>query len=177
MRYRQFLRRFKRFVQGVKKLLASDVEGQIRNIVKSRHDLLHIFDGFSDPIIVIDKQFVIRRVNRAFPRLWTKNHSCNLFGDPAMKCCMVSNNAVPSVRRRRLLLPVRRPLASAFFMEGQENSSRPIFNITCYPMINEEGEVISIAEYYRDFSDFLNLTRQLCESERAGVMEPLVVGL
>ena len=69
--------------------MALNVEDQIRDIVKSRHDLLHIFDGFSDPIIVIDKQFVIQRVNRAFPRLWAKNHSCNVLGDPAMKCCMV----------------------------------------------------------------------------------------
>src|SRR3989304_8710936 len=82
MRFRQFLRRFKRFFQGIKKRLALNMDDQIRNIVKSRYDLLHIFDGFSDPIIVIDKQFVIQRVNRAIPTALGKESFMQFIGRP-----------------------------------------------------------------------------------------------
>jgi len=177
MRYGPFLRRFKRFFQGIKKRMAlNNVEDQIRNIVKSRHDLLHIFDGFSDPIIVIDKQFVIQRVNRAIPTALGKESFMQFIGRPCYEMLHGLKQRCPECTAPTTFTSGEKTGRSGF-MEAQENSSRPIFNITCYPIIDEEGEVISIAEYYRDFSDIVNLTRQLYESERARVMEPLVVGL
>ena len=40
------------------------IEKEISDTIKSRSELMQVFDGFSDPVVVIDKNFIIQRINK-----------------------------------------------------------------------------------------------------------------
>lgn len=169
-------KRLKKFFRGLKKRLTTKVEDQVPEIVKSRHELLQVFDGFDDPVIVIDKNFIIQRVNRATLAVTGKKTFKEFIGRPCYEM-------LHGLKER--CLQCTAPLSFSMggktvrtgFIEVKENPLATTYNIICYPLTDEKGKVTAIAEYYRDSSEILHLSQELYESERARVMEPLAAGL
>ncbi len=161
-RLRQFLRRFK--------------NRQVTDIIQSRHELLQVFDGFSDPVIVIDKQFVIQRLNKATLATLNKKTFKEFIGKPCYEMLHGLKERCPQCTAP-LAFSSGEKTTRTGFMEASLKPLETAYSITCYPLTNEKGEVACIAEYYRDITEVANLSRELYESERARVMEPLAAGL
>lgn len=166
----------KRFFRKIQEWFLSLFWKRINEIIQSRTDLLQIFDGFSDPVIVIDKQFVIQRVNRTALTTLGKKSYKELIG----KTCY---SAIHGFKERCSPCTAAETFFSGKktawtgFMEAGEKPLETVYNITCYPLTDEKGLVTHVAEYYRSSTEIINLTRELYESERARVMEPLAAGL
>ncbi|MDI6807466.1 MAG: histidine kinase dimerization/phospho-acceptor domain-containing protein [Candidatus Eisenbacteria bacterium] len=151
----------------------------VQDIIQSRHELLQLFDGLSDPIIMIDRQFVIQRVNSATLLALGKKSFDEFIEKPCYEMLHGLRQRCPQCTAPLTFSsdsPGQKTVRTGF-MEAKENPLKTTYNITCYPLINDEGEITSIAEYYRDSSDIVNLSRELYESERARIMESLAVGL
>lgn len=148
----------------------------IRNIVRSRHELLQVLDGFSNPIVMIDKQFVIQRVNRAALRALGKESFKEFVGKPCYEMLHGLKQCCPQCIAPPAFSSGEKTVRTGF-IEARNNSLAITYNITCYPLTNEKGEITAIVEYYQDISEILDLSRKLYESERARVMESLAAGL
>lgn len=148
----------------------------IRNIVRSRHELLQVLDGFSNPIVMIDKQFVIQRMNRAALRALGKESFKEFVGKPCYEMLHGLKQRCPQCIAPTAFSSGEKTVRTGF-IEARKNSLAITYNITCYPLINEKGEITAIVEYYQDISEILDLSRKLYESERARVMESLAAGL
>lgn len=169
-------KRLKQFFWGLKKRLTTKVEDQVSEIIKSRHELMQVFDGFDDPVVVIDKNFVIQRVNRATLTALKKKSFKQFIGKPCYEMLHGLKERCPQCTAPATFSSGEKTLRTGY-LEAKEKPLETTFNITCYPLTNEEGEVTSVAEYYRDSSEVVQLTMELYESERARVMEPLAAGL
>ncbi|MBI5299536.1 MAG: PAS domain-containing protein [Deltaproteobacteria bacterium] len=149
---------------------------RIDEIIQSRTDLLQIFDGFSDPVIVIDKQFVIQRVNRTTLTTLGKKSYKELIGKTCYSAIHGSKERCPSCTAAETFFSGEKTVRTGF-LETSEKPLETVYNITCYPLTDERGVVTHVAEYYRSSTEIVNLTRELYESERARIMEPLAAGL
>lgn len=166
----------KQFFRGLKKRLTTKVEDQVSEIIKSRRELLQVFDGFDDPVIVIDKNFVIQRVNRATLAVMEKKSFKEFIGKPCYKMLHGLKERCPQCTAPLSFSTGNKTIRTGF-IEMKENPLATTYNIACYPLTDEKCEVTAIAEYYRDSSEILRLSQELYESERSRVMEPLAAGL
>lgn len=166
----------KRFFRKILEWVLSFFWKRIEVIVQSRTDLLQVFDGFSDPVIVIDKQFVIQRVNRTTLTALEKKSYQEFIGKPCYLALHGLKELCPSCTATESFLSGEKTSRTGL-MEAGRKPLETVYNITCYPLTDEGGRVTHIAEYYRASTDVINLTRELYESERTRVMEPLAAGL
>lgn len=167
MQWVQFLGRFLRRVR----------RGDFPSVEKSRNELLSVFDGFTDPVIVINKNFIIQRVNSAT----VKALGLHSFGALLEKPCY---EMLHGLKERCLqctapltFLSGDKTTRIGFMEMKKEDAFATTYNVTCYPIFNEQGGVDSIMEHYRDSTEIVNLKKELYESEKARIIEPLATGL
>lgn len=165
------------FWSRLKRLWTRYVENKISDIVRSHHALLQVFDSFSDPAVVIDRNYIIRRVNRATLTTLGKKTYQELLGKPCYKMLHGLNQPCTQCTASITFVSRGKTLQSGLIEVKANPGKTTTYDITCYPILDERGEVKFVVEYYRDSSDMLLVTRQLYESERARIMEPLAVGL
>lgn len=166
----------KRFFRKIQEWFLGLFEKKIREITHSRMELMQVFDGFSDPVVVIDRQFMIQRVNHTtLTTLGEKSYKA-FIGKPCYAMLHGLNERCPSCTAPATFSSGEKTVRTGF-MEAKKKPLETIYSITCYPLTDEKGLVTHIAEYYRDSTEVVHLTRELYESERVRVMEPLAVGL
>lgn len=158
------------------KWLKSLYEKKVADIVKSRRELLQVFDGLSDPVAVIDKQFLLQRVNRAVLGALEKKSYQEFIGKPCYEMLHGLKQICPQCTAAETFKTGEKTTRSGF-IEAKAKPFETTYNVACYPLTNDKGEVTAIAEYYQDVTELIHLTRELYESERARVMEPLAAGL
>lgn len=158
------------------KWLKSLYEKKVADIVKSRRELLQVFDGLSDPVAVIDKQFLLQRVNRAVLGALGKKSYQEFIGKPCYEMLHGLKQICPQCTAAETFKTGEKTTRSGF-IEAKAKPFETTYNVACYPLTNDKGEVTAIAEYYQDVTELIHLTRELYESERARVMEPLAAGL
>lgn len=166
----------KRFFQKIQDWFFALCGEKIKEITQSRMELLQVFDGFSDPVIVIDKQFVIRRVNRTTLTVLGKKSYKQFIGKPCYQMLHGLKERCPTCTAPITFSSNEKTVRTGF-MEAKEKPFETTYSIAHYPLTNKKGIVTHIAEYYRDSTEVVNLSRELYESERARVMEPLAAGL
>ncbi|MBI3277891.1 MAG: PAS domain-containing protein [Chlamydiae bacterium] len=151
-------------------------EKQVQDITASRKELLQVFDGLSDPVVVIDRKFIVRRVNRPTLTALDKTSFSSVIGKPCYEAlhnlkercrdCTAENTFFSEEKTER-----------TGFLGAKKNPSETIYRITCYPLFDEGNELTGIVEYYRDSTNLARLTKELYESERARVMGSFASGL
>lgn len=145
-------------------------------ISRSRSELLSIFDGIEDPMVMIGKDFNIKRINNSMLTAMggpnyraLLNRACyfKLHGRKS-QCpgCTANQTFASGKKSSRLGL-----------LEGQHQADEYQYQITCYPLRSKTGVVTGIAESYRNVTDIKRIEEELYESERRRVMEPLAAGI
>jgi signal transduction histidine kinase len=152
------------------------VEDPMAMISQSRNELLQVFDGFDDPVVVIDKKFIIQRVNRATLSTLDKGSYEPFLGKPCYEVLHGLKERCPQCTAPATFFTGEKTIRRGY-LQAKQNLTERTYDITCYPLRNSQREVTAVAEYYRDSTETVNLTRELYESERARVMEPLAAGL
>lgn len=160
-------------------LLFQDVthDFELRQLIeKSRKELLSIFDGIEDPMVMIDKNFRIRRINeQMLATLGAKSYR-EFLG----KACWLKLHG----RTERCSGCTADTTFNTGFKTSRvgplERRSQPdefSYQITCYPLKDVKGEVTGVAECYRDMTEITRVKEELYESERGRVMESFAAGI
>lgn len=145
-------------------------------ISKSRSELLSIFDGIEDPMVMIGKDLKIKRINNSMLKV-LGGINYQAFLDKACyyklhrrksQCpgCTADRTFTSGKKTSRLGL-----------LEGRLQTDEYQYQITCYPLRSKTDAVMGIAESYRDVTDVKRIEEALYESERRRVMEPLAAGV
>ncbi|MBI3266278.1 MAG: PAS domain-containing protein [Chlamydiae bacterium] len=151
-------------------------EKQVQDITASRKELLQVFDGFSDPVVVIDRKFIVRRVNRPTLNALDQDSFSSIIGRPCYEALHNLKEHCPGCTAENTFFSEEKTERTGF-LGAKKNPSETVYHITCYPLFDEGREVTGIAEYYRDSTNLMKLTKELYESERARVMEGFASGL
>ncbi|MBI2336696.1 MAG: PAS domain-containing protein [Deltaproteobacteria bacterium] len=149
-------------------------------ISKSRFALLSIFDGIDDPMVMIGKDFRIKRINETMLKTMSKSETGDSYKNFIGKACWYK------LHGRREQCPGC--TAGKTFARGKKTSRMgPLqarkdaedfsYQITCYPLKDAAGKIMGIAEGYRDITEIRRVEEELYESERSRIMEPLAAGI
>lgn len=142
--------------------------GEIR---QSKDLLQSVFDGITDVVVLLDKDFRVKMVNGAY----LKRHA-------------LSTPASVLGRSWRELHPDETSEGPAGGMESALSSKSPvteeiksaageIFQIYYYPILDESGEVESIVRYSRDITDQKQVEHQIQKTEKLASLGQLAAGV
>lgn len=150
-------------------------------IRKSRRELLSVFDGIEDPMVMIDRDYRIQRINQAMLKVAGGGTYQSFIGKTCYyklhglreRCadCTAGKTFRTGVKTSRLS-----PL------QKKTGSDEAVYQVINYPIRDSSGKpgsrkVTSVAESYRDITEVKRVEERLYESERNRVMEPLAAGI
>jgi PAS domain S-box-containing protein len=140
----------------------------------SKKQLETTFDALSDRICVIDTDFTILRVNKAYAdevgrRIRTiLGKKCHLVFFNRKSAC----DNCPALETHSMIQAVKeRPFSKS--ADGEERS----FTISAYPVCDEKGTVVNIIEHIRDVTEEKRMNEQLIRSEKLAGIGILTAGI
>lgn len=158
--------------------LAVDLTEKIeleQNLKETRDRLQAIFDGISDGISVIDKNYHILRVNKEILNMFNKRD----FSDPIDKKCFVeyfkSDEACDDCPGKKAI-EEGKPYRITKIWQSTEKG-RLVLEISAFPIKEEKGDVIQVIEYIRDITHMVRLEDQLLYQERLRGIGELAAGI
>ena len=139
-------------------------------LIQSKELLQSVFDGISDMVVLLDKDFRIKMVNKAYLQRYDVDledvydspcyeaHSGNLeaCADCALKTAATSKKAVSE--------EIRYP--------GGE-----LFQVNFYPVLDESGRLVSIIRYSREITDQKKVEIKIQQAEKLVAMGQLAAGV
>jgi PAS domain S-box-containing protein len=146
------------------------LEGYAAKILQSKELLQSVFDGITDPVILIDTQGKIKNVNKAFLDRYSVSlkkvmeHSITTLPFkgicPLIECADILHN-IPDT-----------PVSRQMNMESGE-----IFLIYFYPIHNEQGNTDSLVCYVKDITEQKRLEQKIQQTEKIVSMGQLAAGV
>lgn len=143
---------------------------------KSRSELLSIFDGMDDPMVVINKNFRIQRVNQAMREALGKKSYKEFIGRACYFKLHGYHEKCPGCSAPKTFHSGKKT-ARIGLLEKKSNPDETTYQITCYPLKDSTGKVTSIVESYRDITDTIHMEEELYQSERNRLVESLAAGV
>ncbi len=143
----------------------------MEKLLQSKELLQSVFDGITDQVILMDRDFRIRMVNKAYTRIYNVEmdevigRRCfEIHGSGARPCqeCglkQVMQTRAPVVHETRCPLP-----------EG-------IFQVNCYPVLDESGEVEKVVRYVKEVTDQKQMEQKIQQTEKLVAMGQLAAGV
>lgn len=163
-------------MKRLKRFFVADADGEFCRIEKSRRELTQVFDGIIDPIAIIESDYTIQRINRkALSEINARQYKEGI-GRPCYELLHGLKEKCPQCTAGETFATAR-PTTRMGILGGKSNASAAVYQISCYPIVDESGNVTAIAEYYRDSTELMLQSRNLYETERRQVMEPLSAAL
>jgi len=142
----------------------------------SRHELLSVFDGVEEPMVMIDKNLKIRRFNKAMLESVEGSNYQAFLGGACYFKLHGRKSPCPECTAPRTFRTGKK--SSRFgLLENHSQAEERQYHITCYPLRSSAGKVIGVAESYRDVTEVRQIEAELYESERRRIMEPLAAGI
>jgi signal transduction histidine kinase len=139
-------------------------------ILQSKELLQSVFDGITDPVVLIDRQGKIKNVNKAFLNRYSvtleqvMDHS--ITGLPFTGHC-------PILECGDLLVSMPdRPISRQITLENGE-----IYLIYFYPIHDEQGDTNSIVCYVKDITEQKRLEQKIQQTEKIVSMGQLAAGV
>lgn len=157
-------------------------------ISRSRHELLSIFDGIEDPMVMIDKDLKIRRINQSMLKVLGGTNYLAFIGKACYFKLHGRKSQCPDCTATQTFAKAKKT-SRLGFLEARPQADEYQYQITSYPLQSSAnpkglaqkgsifGKVTSIAEFYRDVTDMKRVEEELYESERKRIMEPLAAGI
>ncbi len=135
-----------------------------KKIRESKRNLEAIFDGIQDQLSIQSPQYTILRVNKAV----IKNYSTTFADILGKKCYEVYyNRSLPCEKCPiAITIETKKPASSVKKLTDDDK----IIQIYSYPILDEQGNLISAIEYVKDITEQQRLQDQLIQSEKlAGI--------
>lgn len=145
-------------------------------ISKSRSELLSVFDGIDDPLVMIDKNFRIRRINEAMLKALEGESYKKFIGKACYLKLHGRSSICPGCTAGKTFVS-RKKTTRLGLLEKKPRPDETTYQITCYPLKDASGRVTAIAEGYRDMTETIHLEEELYQSERNRLVESLAAGV
>lgn len=145
-------------------------------ILRSKRQLLEIFDGITDPILMVDRNFRIMRLNKAMLELLDGSRTYN---DYIGKYCY-------EVLHEKQKLCSECPIAELFtsdklptprLFEAVHGGEKKKFNVSVFPLKDKAGDIYAAVKYFKDITYLVQLETELFDAERSRVLGSIALGL
>jgi PAS domain S-box-containing protein len=143
-----------------------------RLILSSKAMLQSIFDGISDPVVMLDKDMMVMMLNKAAATYYQVAFE-DVVGRP---CCEVLKGRPEPCEGCKIPSAVQRGESVAFEREGMVDPER-LEQVTFYPVRDEDNEVEASVIHIRDVTEARYMERQLMRSEKLASLGLLVSGV
>jgi PAS domain S-box-containing protein len=139
-------------------------------LLQSKELLQSVFDSITDMVILMDKDFRIKMVNKAFLQRYSQEET-EVLGKQcstgrAGELCLGSNCGLPKV------LQLKAPV-----VEEVQTPAGEIFLLHFYPVLDERGDVASIVRYARDITEPRRLEQNIQQTEKLASLGQLAAGI
>jgi len=158
--------------------LAVDLTEKIKlehKLKETKDRLQAVFDGISDGISVIDKDYQILRVNHGLLKLFNKR----VFGDLLGKRCFSEyhkNEGFCDNCPAKKTFEIGKPFHVTKICAGADKN-RIVLDISTFPIKDKEGKVVQVIEYMKNITDIVKLEDQLLYQERLAGIGELAAGI
>lgn len=133
------------------------------DIFKSKRQLQAIFDGITDGLIIVDRDFTIVAVNKA-EAAFLGSEPQDLVGKPCYEIYCRGKSACELCPAHETFATGKPALASR--LELTTGYHRRGVDVYTFPVKDEEGATIQAIQYIKDVGDRMKLERQLREVEQ-----------
>jgi PAS domain S-box-containing protein len=142
----------------------------MRKLMQSKELLQSVFDGITDMVVLMDKEFKIRMVNKAYIKRYGRNEK-DVLGE---RCYLLhaDDGWLHATCGMQKALKSKSPAMAEVVSKSGE-----IFLMHFYPVLNEQGEVESIVRYARDITDQRKIEQQIQRTERLASLGQLSAGI
>jgi PAS domain S-box-containing protein len=142
----------------------------MRKLLQSKDLLQSVFDGITDMVILMDKDFRIKMVNKAYIKRYSIAEE-DVLGRP---CHELHSDDVCSYPDCGMLKTcnIKAPVVEEVVSSGGE-----IFLMHFYPVLDEQGEVESVVRYARDITQQKLVEQQIQQTEKLASLGQLAAGI
>jgi len=148
---------------NARKILLEEKDRSGKEILRAKMELQAIFDGITDGITLIDRDLIIKNVNKAFAKMFNKSQEE-----------MIGKKCYREFKKRDTICPIcpveqtlrtGNPSFSEEILE-RDDGSKFYADVTAFPLRNEKGELIQIIEYIKDTTEQHRIKTRLEQSEQ-----------
>lgn len=144
-------------------------------ILKSKRQLLEVFDGISDPILIISRDFKIMRLNKMALALLDGSKSFNdcigLYCYSALHGRSDVCDVCPVAEVFTSGNPILEPRLVTY------EKTKRAFDVSVFPLKDGSGKIYAAVKYFKDITHTMQLEAQLYEAERSRFLGSIAVGL
>lgn len=147
------------------------------NILTSKRQLLEIFDGITDPILIVDCSFRILRLNKAMLLILDEAKTYNEFigrycynvlhkKKDVCDYCPVANLFIGG--------EISQKKQTVDFVRGGKGKK---FDVFVFPLRDNKGRVYAAVKYFKDVTYLVQLETELYDAERSRILGTVALGL
>ena len=150
--------------------IAVESLNNVHRLIQSKELLQSVFDGITDLVVLLDRDFHIKMVNKAYLRRYNVdietvlNKPCYELHHEARTSCQDCG--------MKEVLATRGPIS-----KETKCATGIIFLVHFYPLFDEGGQVESIIRYARDITDQKRVEQQIQQTEKLVAMGQLAAGV
>ena len=150
--------------------IAVESLNNVHRLIQSKELLQSVFDGITDLVVLVDREFRIKMVNKAYLRRYNVDID-TILNRP---CYELHHEAHTSCGDCGL----KEVLASGKPVSKESTcTTGTIFLINFYPLFDVTGQVESIIRYARDITDQKRVEQQIQQTEKLVAMGQLAAGV
>lgn len=142
----------------------------VGKLLQSKELLQSVFDSITDMVILMDRDFRIRMVNKAYLRRYGLGEA-DVLGERCNEILLTDVCPFPDCGMRKAF-ESRQPV-----LEEVTTATGEIFLIHFYPVADERGEVTSMVRYARDITQQKRVEQHIQNTEKLASVGQLAAGI
>jgi PAS domain S-box-containing protein len=146
----------------------------LREVQAGKEYLENLMDALHEGMIVVDHDFRVKQVNRAWSEISGKTAE-EILGKPCSQLCS-TNSKIPHDCPARACLKSGQEGWALHTITDADGKVRHL-EVHCSPLRNEDGEIVEVIEVTRDISRRKQLESQLLHAERLSSVGRLAAGV
>lgn len=146
-------------------------------ILNSKRQLLEVFDGIEDPILITGSDYKILRLNKAALSMLDGRKT---YSDHIGRYCYEVLHRKSSICNDCRVVDIfstgkRSPEPS--IVERVKDGAVLTFDVSSFPLKDSKGSVYAVVQYYKDVTHTKKLEAELYDAERSRLLGSVAVGL
>ena len=143
----------------------------MEKLIQSKELLQSVFDGITDQVVLMNRDFGIRMVNKAY----TERYNVDTDEVIGRKCFEIHGSGENPCKECGLKTVMR--TRSAVVYESSCPGQGGIFQVHCYPVTDDQGEVESVIRYVKEITDQKHVEQKIQQTEKLVAMGQLAAGV
>ncbi len=140
-------------------------------LLQSKELLQSVFDGITDQVVLMDKDFRIKMVNRAY----TKTYNVDMEEVVGRRCYEIHGSGERSCPDCGLDEVMRTGVRTV--QESTCPEPHGIFQVYCYPILDDQSAVESVIRYVKEITDQRQMEQKIQQTEKLVAIGQLAAGV